>query len=517
MITAEQQLARVQALDGFGRHDDAIEEARRGLAEFPDDPELLGMLAWLEFFHGDRERSEQAARQAVSVRPDDWRGLTMLVENAIVRGAHDEAVETARHMLSLLPNWDGAHLTLAFALAEQPAGSRGERKQRRAEIRDRVAEAVALSPENVDTLRRGSILLARAGDESGSAELLSRALQIDPDNEELLMLVAGSTGTKPLEGLRILTGVLAANPQQRAAARSLSDSVWARTVFLASSLLFLLVGLLLFSTFVFDDGLTTTYRMRRQMVMPFLVLSAGWFFLLVRVNMTLPKGYLRKLYSRVWWVWSGMVVAWIAFLGSALVGLTLAVRAVQIEQQGAYLGGPSMMIGFVAWLVMIAEILLLTGWVFSERRNRLYPDDEEGIAAARGMVRQALWAVLIRGGIGILLALTPLLFGQWALRPEVAGAFPVVAIAVGLPPLVYLLLRCMLLVRGSASVLCAVAAGVLALAGIVGGWIFADRHAAEFDPPPTPLQLEMRERQKEMGEILDSIRETNEQLERALQ
>ena len=50
----------------------------------------------------------------------------------------------------------------------------------------------------------------------------------------------------------------------------------------------------------------------------------------------------------------------------------------------------------------------------------------------------------------------------------------------------------------------------------VGAWLLADRHAGEYDPPPTPLQIEMQERQHEISEITQRLRETTRQLENAL-
>src|SRR5690606_19041567 len=87
---------------------------------------------------------------------------------------------------------------------------------------------------------------------------------------------------------------------------------------------------------------------------------------------------------------------------------------------------------------------------------------------------------------------------------EAAGVLPVIAVALALPALVVMLLKWARVLRlrdaRPGSALLVTAAILLAITGIVGTWLLADRHAGEFDPPPTPWELELRERQRELND-----------------
>ncbi|MFT4232528.1 MAG: hypothetical protein QM606_07125, partial [Leucobacter sp.] len=90
-----------------------------------------------------------------------------------------------------------------------------------------------------------------------------------------------------------------------------------------------------------------------------------------------------------------------------------------------------------------------------------------------------------------------------------AGGFGAVAAALAAPPLVSLLLRLgrVLAMRraggrgvpGGAGALLWVSIA-LAAGAVVGVWLLADRHAAEHDPPLTPSELEMQERNERLRE-----------------
>lgn len=523
---------RVWALHSFGRADNALGAARRGLAEHPDDADLEGSLAWLEFFHGDRERAEQSAERALALRPDDWRGLNILVEVAVARGEHENGEAFARRAVAAYPQLSDARLALAYALA-QPRPEDGKRRAARTarmarhrEVRGLVADAVGFDPERVETLRRGSILLAIAGDETGSAELLSRALALDPDNEELLMLVAGSDGTSEIAGLRLLSGVLSSNPQQRVAARALSDTVWNRTQWLATIPVIGAAALLLFGYLVFEAGLETTTRQRTQLGGAVVTAGFAWVMLFVFVRQALPKRALRRLFAEVWWVWPGIIGSGLATIAVVLLSLAFAIRGLptQVEMAGEYIGGLTMMIGFVAWLALMAELAIVCARFASERRNSLTPDDAEGCSAARERLRERVLPSAIRVGLAALFALVPVVASGIATRPEAAGGYPAVALAIAAPPLASLALAAAAALRagGRGPAARAVTGGVLAfvLVAAAACWLLADRHAGEFDPPPTPHELEMRrlseqtsKQQAEFEESMRAIRELNERLE----
>ncbi len=520
---------RADALAGFGRVDEAIAELRRGLAEFPDDADLLGSLGWRLFFAGQPQEAESSAQRALAAQPDDPRALNTLCEITTADGRADEALGYARELQRGYPDWEVSHLNAAMALLADPRGPRAARKRRRAEARSCVDRALELAPEDVETLRRATVLLGRLDESAAASEALDRGLALAPHQEDLLLLAAAredERAGRPTPGLagmgagheaaalRLLSGVLAENPVQRVVAREISHRVWSRTQLLAGLALWMLAMLSVFAYLVFGEPSPGSRRSQVKFVEALLVLPVTWFVLFFTIRRKgLPKRFMRRLYAPVWWVWIGFVLAAVGGLGTLLWALVLGLRSGerQLELQGSYVGGVTMGIGFTAWLLMIAELLFVFARFRSEQRSGLFPRDAEGIAAARGELRSGLWG-LVRVGIAGVLALLPLMASPIAMRPEAAGVLAAVAASLAVPPVIVLLLQCARVWgrqaggRRIAAGVVVAAAFALAAAAVASVWLLADRHAAEFDPPPTPWELEMRERQQELNDSLDRLR-----------
>lgn len=526
--TAAGFFERAEALVGFGRVEDAIAELRRGLAEFPDDSELLGYLGWQLFFAGQPQQAEQLAHRTLAVRPGDPRALNTLCETTIADGRADEGLAHARELQQSYPDWPVSHLNAARALIADPRGPRKAKQLRRREARASLDRALQLAPEDVETLRRTTVMLRELGDLAAASDTLDRALALDPDAESLRLLAAereseragqasprigGIGAAHEAAALRLLAGVLADNPVQRSVAREISDRVWGRTQLLAGLALWMLAMLTVFAYLVFGEPSPGSRRTQVKFAEAMLVLPMAWFVLLFTIRTRgLPKRFMRRLYAPVWWVWIGFALAAVGGLGTLLWALTLGVRSGErhLEMQGSYIGGVTMGIGFTAWLLMIAEVLFVFARFRSEQRTGLFPRDDEGLSAARQELRNGWWG-LARVSVAVLLALMPVYAKPIEMRPEAAGALAAVAAAFAVPPLVALLLRAGRVVslrRGSSrtSPWLVLAALACAAAGIAGAWLLADRHAAEFDPPPTPMELEMRERTQQLQQETEERR-----------
>lgn len=527
--TASASFERARALEGFGRRDEALAELRRGLAGFPDDADLHGYLGWLQFFSGLPEEAGASAQRALALRPGDARALNVLCEVAVAAGRAEEGLASARDLQRHFPEWQVSHLNAAYALLAIEGGPREQRRRRRAEVRENLDRALRLAPEDVETLRRATIMLRRLDEQEAASETLDRALALDPSNEDLLLLAAEreagrTSGPQHLQGLglsaghdaaalRLLSGVLAENPEHRGAAREISDHVWIRTQLLAGTGLWLLAMLSVFAYLVFGEPSPGSHRTQLRFAEALLILPAGWFVLLFTIRRKgLPPRFMRRLYAPVWWVWIGFALAAVGGLGTLLWALVLGVRSgeTQLATQGSYVGGVTMGIGFTAWLMLTAELLFVFARFRSEQRTGLFPRDAGGAAAARAELRGGLWG-LIRVGVAALLALMPLYASPIAMRPEAAGVLAPVAASLALPPVVALLLRLGRLLdlrgrrRGPAVGIALAVSLALSAAGLVGVWLLADRHASEFDPPPTPWELEMRERGARLQESIDDL------------
>ncbi|MFC5337365.1 tetratricopeptide repeat protein [Leucobacter denitrificans] len=478
---------RARALSEFGRNDEAIAELRRGLASFPEDPWLLGELAWRMLHLPDHAEAERLARQTLAARPDDEVALMVLCETSVASKRFDVAQQLARELVGHHPEWATSHLNLAFALVSDDRGTRAERKARNTAAAQSVGEALLLDPEGNDTLFRSTVLFRRANKPAEAQRTLDRALELDPTSERLRLLVADSTETNEAEALRLLSGVLAENPQHRGASRSVSDRIWSHTQHIATFAVWGCVAVILFANFAFGESIADLASpTRRQFTLLLLALSFGWIGFVVLLNRGgLPKRFIRRLFGGAWWVWIGLIIAITgSFLASILLG-GLAARSQSSlpTVMGEYVGDVTMMVGFVAWYLMIGELAIVLARFHSEARTGLFPPDAEGLQAARAALRHSYWG-LVPIAIAALVAALPFL-PITSRNPEAAGGLFPVALAVAAPPLVTILLRALRVrnLGGSGPLRVTLIGLGIAVLFVIGGWALADRHAAEYDPP----------------------------------
>ncbi len=209
-------IARVQELNGKGRHDLALQYAQKGRARFPDDPDLGFHMAIALYGLKRRDEAETIAREAVGNDPDGTSGaLVFLGVLLMEKGSHREAEQC---FLDALRN-DPVH-----AFAWQQYGRLMTRVGRFDKARELVARARALDPEDADTLS----LLAEIerDDEAGlrpqargdrRAEQASRAaLTKAPDDPTQLVEHALSclARGRPFTARRLLREALAAAPSE---------------------------------------------------------------------------------------------------------------------------------------------------------------------------------------------------------------------------------------------------------------------------------------------------------------
>lgn len=508
--TVEDTRERVNALVGFGRFADAIAEAQRGLAAHPDSAALWGLDARLQFFHGSRERARTSAGRALGLDPSSPLALDALVEVEVADGNAEAALGHARRLTETFPEWAPGYLAHAYALARMSGGSRAERAERAARVRDFSRTALRLDPEGAQTLRRASVLLNQAGEAADAQRLMRWALELYPDDEELRLASLQVIPQGETEAVRLLTGVLAQSPQQRGAARALSNTVWTRTEWLAGMMVAAMSAMMLFAYLVFGEPITLTHRTRMQVGYAFLAVPIAWGYLLFSLPTVLPRRYLFRLWGPVWWVWVGLSAAALGTFIAGFAGLGLAFRSQpsQLEMLGGYAGGITAMIGIAAALLLFAETVIVCARFLSEARNHLFVSDDDGLRAARNSVRRGcvgLWRV----AAAAVLVLVPVLAAPIATSPEAAGGFAAVALALGVPPLLTLALRGARVrrLRAGSGAWLTVGAILIVVAGLAAACGCAAAHLAENDPPPTPWQLELREQGRQLHERSEQLRE----------
>lgn len=168
----EAYMLRGYALIGLGRHDDAAEAARSGLAQTPEAVQLLHVLAMAEAGQGRLAEAEAAILAALEQEPED---VTLLCEYAetLMRGAQlwkaDQLLRLAAEIDPEAAEWREGRVTLAYLrgddhhaaslsrelLAEHPESIHGHRmlglhelnEGRPGAATERFAEAVRSRPE----------------------------------------------------------------------------------------------------------------------------------------------------------------------------------------------------------------------------------------------------------------------------------------------------------------------------------------------------------------------------------
>lgn len=191
-----------------GRLDEAIQAARDGVQNRPNDPVANLLLGQMLALKGLPDEAEAALKNAVRAAPDDLRGLKGLFD-FYANAKQREPAEAALRALAAKAETD--ETPEAFVLA-QGFEQLGDRQQAETLYR----EALRLAPKNAAILRRFSAFLVQA-DPAEAEQLLRRALAIAPGDQAsrrtLAAMLAARGGEHEWEEIaRLLEDPAADNP-----------------------------------------------------------------------------------------------------------------------------------------------------------------------------------------------------------------------------------------------------------------------------------------------------------------
>ncbi len=166
-------LQRAQLLLAQSRPADAEQEAMRALAQQPDDPQTLALLALSRLDQGQRDPALEAAQQAVGLAPDlpYFHYVHALVHHRLDH--EEEAFRAAQEALRLDPADPDHHSLLAsieLARRRWPAAL------------EAAEQALALNPEHVGAANLRSMALVRLGRKAEAMETVDYALHRAPDD-----------------------------------------------------------------------------------------------------------------------------------------------------------------------------------------------------------------------------------------------------------------------------------------------------------------------------------------------
>lgn len=174
--------ARVQALLGAGRDDEAVTEVGTMLADWPDQRERVFNNASEAFAQqADPERFLPRLQTLADAYPDDRHGYFALAYLASRVGRPEALGEAIDRALALDPDWEQAAIVRYIHLVQS----------------DRAAEAQAFADQFIDThpqalalAERQARLLAASGEMAAALERFEYVLRRQGDNSELLIATA---------------------------------------------------------------------------------------------------------------------------------------------------------------------------------------------------------------------------------------------------------------------------------------------------------------------------------------
>lgn len=279
-------LARAELLAELGRHHEAAAVLRAGLAERPEDVELLTGLATLALDAGDPVTAYGCATAALEHDPGGGGpALRVLARLNLLAGDPDAAVELAHRVVAQDPADPSAHALLATCLSRGVGLGAGKRAGLAA-----VARVAELAPEDPDLLLQAALAAERLSEPDLARRLVTAGLQADPGHTELATANARLRNFTS-ERAAGLTRVLASDPTARHARHALSEVVWGTLSRLASGVWIYAVALMLLSAWTPPGVLR---YLTPLLMAPLLV---HWTRLFVRLRRVLPAGYLSK---RLW-------------------------------------------------------------------------------------------------------------------------------------------------------------------------------------------------------------------------
>ena len=211
MTSATPQLvaARPSTLLEFGRAGEAVKSLLSGLAEFPDAPGLLDLLARAQLKLDPHAAVETAAR-LIAVEPDSHRGYLLASSAQMLLGRRRKAVRLAELAVTRAPHSGACHAQLAQSLAGHPLRYRRARSAARTGLklaptdpnvhiaagvvafgvgRSRQASrhyraALELDPTHSVAQTNHAIVRQEHGNTAKALKELSNAIQLDPKNAQ---------------------------------------------------------------------------------------------------------------------------------------------------------------------------------------------------------------------------------------------------------------------------------------------------------------------------------------------
>ncbi|UUZ55725.1 tetratricopeptide repeat protein [Massilia sp. H-1] len=234
-------LGRTSALLTLRRYDEALTQAKDGLAMHPDERSFADLTGRIHFEQGDYAAAEKAFRQSLAIQPDAVYAYANLNAALQRQGRGDEAMRVLQRGLEVRPNaWlygnlgnalfakgDYPGAVAAFENAVSPAkgnpndylgwanladalqwipGREPQAKQAYQRAQALLQPRLTRAPDDVTLSSRMALYLARSGERVRSGELIERAMTLAPTSLEVhfraaLVFELGGQRSAPIAAL----------------------------------------------------------------------------------------------------------------------------------------------------------------------------------------------------------------------------------------------------------------------------------------------------------------------------
>jgi tetratricopeptide (TPR) repeat protein len=158
----------------LGRTQEAIPYCKRAVALKPGWPEAHMQLGIALAKTGDNAGAEVALKKAVELEPALRRAHMELAAVYVQQTRWSDAAEQYRQGIELKSDYDSL-INLGSALVEAGRLSEAERYYR---------EAIAMKPDAAISYCNLAVILAKQGNVTEATDLVNKALQVEPDNEQ---------------------------------------------------------------------------------------------------------------------------------------------------------------------------------------------------------------------------------------------------------------------------------------------------------------------------------------------
>ena len=326
-VTADAAIERANNLIGFRRLEEARDVITSALASEPEIARLWSTLSTIEKQREDYKPAIVAGERAISIDPTEAVAMHVLVASYELRGKTTKARAMADELVGQYPDWVHGLIQRGFIYSRW-YGKVTPSPSDQAKVQASLDRAVELEPENPTTLAYAAVYYAAIWRADVGRPLMTRALELAPTDEEVLLLSKDYADEKGQ--IERDLAVLADNPLSVMARTGFDEKLWSRVTTFAATPLWTAGVLIIFNHLLYDvDG--PVVRVINIVGVALAVL--GMVVTARRTRAMFPEGILRSVLTQNRLVVPALAVTALVTVVIAITTLLLSLAPVHREDQ----------------------------------------------------------------------------------------------------------------------------------------------------------------------------------------